>query len=296
MPDRAPPDMIAAALGALRKAAVLEGAGVVDVADRGGDGIMLHASGPGGAEVLPTVQAMLRRGVRAPAHQIGPDRRPILVCPWVLPPGRPGALVMWRMPGARPWEARDHTMAAAAGSLLLLMLTPGPAESAIDRLTGLPNRLYFLDEIDRHIERLDKDDLPGTLLLVDLDGLQQVNEGYGREAGDWLLSRTATLLRAMVRPADLVARVGDDEFALWLDGTDHLTAAERAENLRGRRLTLPEQLSGGASVGQTLSIGIASRLPGGGEDGATLLRRARMATYEVKQAGGAGWRVSHLPP
>lgn len=295
MPDSTPSGMIATALGELRKAAVLEGIAVVDVADREGGGVLLYEAGLGGTEILPTVQAMLRRGVRGPAHQIGPDRRPILVYPWTLPPGRPGALVLWRMPGARAWDTRDHALAATAGSLLLVMLTHGPGEAGIDRLTGLPNRPYFLDEVDRHIERLDKDEIPATLLLIDLDRLERVNDAYGRGAGDWLLSRTATLLRAMVRPADLVARIGDDEFALWLDGMDHLTAAERAESLRERRLSLPETLSRGVAVAQTLSIGIASREPGRGEDGQTLLRRARMAVDEVKLAGGAGWRVSHPP-
>lgn len=295
MPDSTPIGMVVSALEALRKSAALEGCAVIDVAERTGDGIVLYQAGLGAAEVLPTARAMLRRGVRGPAHQVGPDRRPIMVFPWTLPPGRPGALVLWRMPAGRPWEARDHQMAAASGSLLLVMLTHGPAEAGIDRVTGLPNRHYFLDEIDRHIDRLDKDGLPATLVLVEIDGLDRVCEAYGQPAGDWLRGRTATMLRAMVRPADLVARVGDDQFGLWLDGMDQLTAAERAEILRERRLSLPDSVTRGVLVTQTLSIGIACRLPGRGEDAQTMLRRARMAAYEAKQAGGAGWRVSHPP-
>ncbi|MDR3538726.1 MAG: GGDEF domain-containing protein [Acetobacteraceae bacterium] len=295
MPDSTPSGMVDTALEALRVSVALEGVAVVDVADLGVEGELLYQAGLGAIEVRPTVHGMLRRGLRGPAHQIGPDRRPILVFPWTLPPGRPGGLALWRMPGARPWEARDHALAAAAGALLLVTLTHGPAEAGIDRLTGLPNRHYFLDEVDRRIERLDKDEQPGTLVLIEMDALERLSEAYGQVAGDWLRSRTATLLRAMVRPADLVARTGSDQFALWLDGMDHLTAAERAESLRERRLTLPDTLSHGVLVTQTLSIGIASRLPGRGEDIQTVMRRARMAAYEVRQAGGAGWRVSHPP-
>ncbi len=295
MSDSMPSGMVDTALEALRTSALLEGAAVIDVADRSLKGELLYQAGLGGLDVLPTVHGMLQRGLHGPAHQIGPDRRPILVVPWTLPPGRPGALAMWRMPGSRPWEARDHMLATAAGAMLLVILTHGPAEAGIDRLTGLPNRHYFLDEVDRRIERLDKDDEPGTLVVVEIDAPERLSEPYGQAAGDWLRSRMATLLRAVVRPADLVARIGPDQFALWLDGMDHLTAAERAENLRERRLTLPETLTRGVAVTQTLSIGIASRLPGGGEDVQTLMRRARMAVFEVQQAGGGGWQVSHSP-
>ena len=121
-----------------------------------------------------------------------------------------------------------------------VILEHGPGEASIDRLTGLPNRPYFLGEVNRHIDRLEQDGTSGTMLLVDLDGLRRVNASHGRGLGDDLLIRTANLLRGMVRPVDMVARVGGDEFAVWLDGMDHMTAAERAVGLAERRLALPE--------------------------------------------------------
>ncbi|MBN8926204.1 MAG: hypothetical protein BGO51_21690 [Rhodospirillales bacterium 69-11] len=283
------------ALHALRREVGLEGVAVVETGGPGGELTILYEAGLGGTETAPTAAAMLRRPMRGPAHQVGPDRRPVMVYPWVIPPGRPGGLVLWRMPGGRAWETRDRALASAAGCLLLEMLVHSPAESGIDRLTGLPNRRYFLDEVDRHIERLDTDGLPGTILLVDLDDLRRVNALYGRAAGDWLLTRTAFLLRAMVRPADLVSRVDGDEFALWLAGMDHLTAAERAESLQERRLILPETFTAGVGVNQTFSIGIAAREPRYDEPAEKLLQRARAAALEVKRTGGAGWRVELLP-
>jgi len=162
----------------------------------------------------------------------------------------------------------------------------------IDRLTGLPNRRWFLDEADRHIDRLDLDAMVGTLTMVDIDDLRGVNLALGREQGDRVLIRMAGQLRAMVRPSDVVARVGADEFAVWQDGMDHLTAAERADSLCTRRLF--HDLADDYRM--TFSIGIATRFAGSGEDVRTLLRRAHMAAREVKGNGGGGWRVSHPEP
>ena len=167
-----------------------------------------------------------------------------------------------------------------------------PGEASIDRLTGLPNRTFFLGEVNRHIDRLEQDGSAGTMLLVDLDGLRRVNAGHGRGVGDELLTRTATLLRAMVRPVDMVSRIGGDEFAVWLDGMDHMTAAERAVGLADRRLALPDATVDDDRTEITYSIGIASRLMGEGEDARALLRRAHKALWEAKQAGGGGWAVS----
>jgi diguanylate cyclase (GGDEF)-like protein len=200
--------------------------------------------------------------------------------------------VLWRAPAARPWTEADHDLAAAVAMLLRVVIGTGMGQVGIDRLTGLPNRRWFLDESDRHIDRLDLDGMVGTLVLVDIDDLRGVNLALGREQGDRVLVRMAGQLRAMVRPSDVVSRVGADEFAVWHDGMDYLTAAERAESLCTRRLF--HDLADGHAV--TFSIGIATRLPGTGEDVRTLLRRAHMAAREVKGKGGGGWRVSHTEP
>ena len=137
------------------------------------------------------------------------------------------------------------------------------------------------------------------MLLVDLDGLRRINASHGRALGDDLLIRTANLLRGVVRPVDMVARVGGDEFAVWLDNMDHMTAAERAVGLAERRLVLPEAVGGderdAAELEMTLSIGIASRALGDGEDARALLRRAHKALWDAKQTGGGGWAVSRTP-
>ena len=292
MEDGGLPAMASAALAELRKAARLEGAAIIDMARPDAASVLLFDAGPGVPEAIGSAHQMLRRSPDAPSYMVAPDKRPILVSPWILHPDRRGGLALWRNAGGSAWDDRDTYFATSVASLVRVILEHGPGEASIDRLTGLPNRTFFLGEVNRHIDRLEQDGSAGTMLLVDLDGLRRVNAGHGRGVGDELLTRTATLLRAMVRPVDMVARVGGDEFAVWLDGMDHMTAAERAVGLADRRLALPDATVDDDRTEITYSIGIASRLMGEGEDARALLRRAHKALWEAKQAGGGGWAVS----
>ena len=292
MEDGGLPAMASAALAELRKAARLEGAAIIDMARPDAASVLLFDAGPGVPEAIGSAHQMLRRSPDAPSYMVAPDKRPILVSPWVLHPDRRGGLALWRNAGGSAWDDRDTYFATSVASLVRVILEHGPGEASIDRLTGLPNRTFFLGEVNRHIDRLEQDGSSGTMLLVDLDGLRRVNAGHGRGVGDELLTRTATLLRAMVRPVDMVSRIGGDEFAVWLDGMDHMTAAERAVGLADRRLALPDATMEDDRTEITYSIGIASRMMGEGEDARALLRRAHKALWEAKQAGGGGWAVS----
>lgn len=283
---------IVTVLEQLRLTAELEGLAVLDLGEAAPEAQIAYCLGDAGATTTSQGQALLIGSPHRPSHMVSKDRRPLLACPWVVPPARPGGLVMWRGPRARAWTEADHDLAASVAMLLRVAIGAGMGQVGIDRLTGIPNRRWFLDEADRHIDRLDLDATVGTLLLIDIDDLRRVNQTLGRAQGDRVLVRMANQLRAIVRPSDLVARVGADEFAVWHDGMDHLTAAERAEALCARRLfqDLPDD------QGLTFSIGITSRPPGSGEDIRTLLRRAHMAAREVKAKGGGGWRVGHAEP
>lgn len=294
MDDPGSSAMIAMGLAELRKAADLEGVAVLDLTNEAAGPLLLHESGIGAPSILQPAGDLLYRERQRPSHGVGSDRRPVLVYPWTLPVRRFGGLALWRMPGARGWTAASHMFAAAVGGLVRAMMEHDPGDIGLDRLTGLPNRSYFLEEVDRHIVRLDLDGVDGTMMMIDVDGLERLNAQHGRPLGDRMLCRVATLLRAMVRPTDIVARVGPDEFAVWLDGMDHMTAAERADTLGQRRLSMADWDARDPATNQTLSIGIATRRPGSAEEAVTLLRRAHMAMREVKQAGGAGWRVSHV--
>ncbi len=283
---------IAAVLEQLRLTAKLEGLAVLDLSQDATGAPPDYLLGVAGSGTAGLGQALLSRNPDHPSHTIGTDKRPILACPWVLPPSRRGGLLLWRAPKARAWTEADHDLGAAVAMLLRNVIGDGMGQIGIDRLTGLPNRRWFLEETDRHIDRLDVDVSVGTLVLVDIDDLRGVNLVLGREHGDNVLVRMASRLRAVVRPSDIVARIGADEFALWHDGMDHLTAAERAESLCQERLF--QDLPNGHTV--TFSVGIASRQTGSSEDTRTLLRRAHMAAKEAKSCGGGKWRVSHSEP
>ncbi len=276
---------ITATLNQLRQAAGLEGVAVVDLTHT--EAPVSYSAGLSGLDTIAFGCALLASSPGGPVHGAAGDRRPVLACPWLLPPARPGGLLLWRAPRARPWGSADHGMAASVAMLLLALIATDMGQPGVDRLTGVPNRRWFLDEADRHIDRLDVDGLTGTLWLIDIDDLRRVNALAGREQGDRVLVRLANRLRSVVRPSDLVARVGMDEFALWQDGMDHLTAAERADALCAQPLF--NDMADGQPV--TLSIGIASRRPGSAEDVRTLLRRAHMAARAVKAQGGGGWQV-----
>ena len=125
----------------------------------------------------------------------------------------------------------------------------------------------------------------GILMLL-FSGLMLIT--YLPERGLWL-----NLLAAIFGTG---AALTLDEFAMWLDGSDELTAAERAEQLRrgGPRELMAVLPDAGMTV--TTSIGIACRQAGGGEDLDSLMRRADEAVQDVKRNGRGHWRVSHPEP
>jgi diguanylate cyclase (GGDEF)-like protein len=291
------PRMMQAALDALMNALGAEGVGVIDlrVAE---NPTLVHQAGGGSAEVLAPAAALLAKP-DGPTQVDGAEGRPILVAACNTRFGVHAGLALWRVPGARGWDNEDKLLIDAAASIVRMVLEHEAIQlemgrqARTDSLTGLLNRRAFMEEMQRHIERLDREQLPGTLLFADLDSFKPVNDRLGHETGDQVLLSTATLLRAAVRPTDLVARLGGDEFALWMNGADHMTAAERAEWLT---VHVPDELcaiAGADGPTPTLSIGIATRAAGTSEPIDSLLRRADRAMYHVKRTGRGHWYVSH---
>ena len=163
-----------------------------------------------------------------------------------------------------------------------------------DPLTGLPNRAFFIDGLERGLARLRKHS--GRLMalfFIDLDSLKSVNDKLGHHAGDALLMEFARRLRSCVRPRDLAARLGGDEFTVLLeDLEDHSEALHAADRILE---TMREPLQLGAEVvSTTASIGIAY------SDGAEnsidgMLRAADSAMYRAKVAGKARYEVHEMP-
>jgi len=298
------PRMMRAVLEAVVNAVGAEGVAVIDVQDTAlvpgaaPGPKLLYQAGGGAAAVLPVAAALMARHPNDAAQAMGDDGRPVLSAFCHTRFGEQVGLALWRPPGARPWDAEDETLAVSSVTIIRMVLEHEgiqremARQARTDPLTGLLNRRAFLEEIARHIDRMERERLPGTLMFIDLDHFKEVNDRFGHEAGDTVLREVAALLRDLVRPSDLVARLGGDEFALWLDNTDHMTAAERAEWLRVQGTAKLVEAIAGANPGLTMSIGIATRQPDGGEEIDQLIRRADQAMYGVKQAGRAHWAVA----
>jgi diguanylate cyclase (GGDEF)-like protein len=159
-----------------------------------------------------------------------------------------------------------------------------------DALTGLPNRLLLTDRLRLAIERAKRHPAHSyALIFLDLDRFKYINDSLGHAAGDELLVAIAGRLGEHLRPADTVARLSGDEFAVLLDGLeDDGDAIRVAERVQGE-LNAPFNL-GGHEVFTTASIGIALSSPGY-EDPENVLRDADTAMYRAKENGKARYEL-----
>lgn len=294
------PKMLRSALEAMAKALGAEGAAAISLPGAEQAASVAHRAGVGAEAILPDIAALLSRHHDAPLQGIAADGRQMLADVCQTRFGDQTGLAAWRAATARPWDADDLRLIAAAGKIVRMALEHEAIQREMlrlartDPLTGLLNRRAFREEVLRHTDRADREGVPSTLMFVDLDHFKTVNDRLGHETGDQVLVRTATVLRDIVRPADLVARLGGDEFALWLGGADHMTAAERAETLRFAVPKALDEITGGTPPRITLSIGIATRAVRADEDIDGLIRRADEAMYDAKRNGRGHWRVSLL--
>lgn len=154
-----------------------------------------------------------------------------------------------------------------------------------DPLTGLFNRRYAQPHLARIAQRAKDTGRPFAVMLIDLDRFKTVNDRFGHAAGDAVLREMARRLTENLRPVDLIARIGGEEFLVVLPETDADKATATAERLRGRINALPVSLPGGkGSLRVTASIGLAL-VPGGEEDIEALLALADGALYAAKAEG-----------
>jgi len=219
--------------------------------------------------------------------------------------------------GYRWFNSRAHAERDAAGRLVRLAgsLTDihdrRVAEDALqaaqaeltrlayrDTLTDLHNRRYFDEHFQREWERARRSRLPLSLMLVDLDHFKTYNDRYGHAAGDSCLVEFAQLLaRCANRPADIVARLGGEEFGLVLPETNAMRATKVAQRLQLllAQAAIPHEASASRTV--TFSAGIASIETPDGPGPAELFEQADRTLYEVKRRGRNGiLRYDELAP
>jgi diguanylate cyclase (GGDEF)-like protein/PAS domain S-box-containing protein len=150
-----------------------------------------------------------------------------------------------------------------------------------DSVTGVANRAYFLTRLDEAIERQATGAEPPAVLFVDLDRFKQLNDRAGHFDGDLALRILAERLQSLVRPADVVARFGGDEFSVLCEETSEDVAEQVAQRLLDA-VREPVEVSGRTYV---LSASIGLAVGRAGVDAETLLRRADLAMYRAKSIG-----------
>ncbi|WP_417474863.1 diguanylate cyclase [Leisingera sp.] len=155
-----------------------------------------------------------------------------------------------------------------------------------DPMTGLHNRRYARPFLDRTTQAAAVSGEKFAVMLADLDHFKRINDLYGHPAGDAVLIEAARRMQAVLRPADLLARVGGEEFMAVLPGATEAEAGMAAIALCNAINSKPFQVPGSAQpVRVTISIGAV--MGGGGQDlnATTLIEKADQALYNAKNAG-----------
>ncbi|MDA8277902.1 MAG: EAL domain-containing protein [Actinomycetota bacterium] len=154
--------------------------------------------------------------------------------------------------------------------------------STHDELTSLPNRLLFKEYLNRALARKRRNGGNLALIFVDLDNFKFINDSQGHDAGDELLREVSNRIKDSVREADLVTRLGGDEFTIIVEDAEN----ENLDLLSSRILSLLTQkyLINGVEQYVSASIGVAI-FPDDGEDSNTLLKSADSAMYQAKKLG-----------
>jgi len=162
--------------------------------------------------------------------------------------------------------------------------------SYIDTLTGVNNRRFLEQRLGEELSRCQRSDDPLTCLFLDIDGFKSINDKYGHQTGDRVLSTVAKAIKTQLRNSDILVRYGGDEFIALLSNISHSTGLEIAERMRRNVQSLEITFSGNR-IPVTLSIGLATyrsdlNQPLATAEAATrLVNTADSAMYQAKNKG-----------
>jgi diguanylate cyclase (GGDEF)-like protein len=157
-------------------------------------------------------------------------------------------------------------------------------QSIRDPLTGLFNRRYLTETLDRELARARREQGPLSVMMLDIDHFKRFNDNYGHDAGDVLLQALSAFLQSQVREGDVVCRYGGEEFTLILPSASLEVTRQRAEHMRNGAKCLQVWHMGQSLGPISVSLGVAT-FPDHATSGETLLRMADAALYRAKAMG-----------
>ena len=152
-----------------------------------------------------------------------------------------------------------------------------------DTLTGLLNRRALIEKLDEWLRHVDRYRGRLCIIMLDLDHFKRVNDDYGHQAGDHVLSTTANVIGSCVRETDFVGRYGGEEFLVILPRTDMVGGRVVAERIRTQMENTRIDYDAAHALSLTVSLGVAERSDGDGVD--AIVGRADVALYRAKENG-----------
>lgn len=157
-------------------------------------------------------------------------------------------------------------------------------QSIRDALTGMFNRRYMEESLDREVARAARAGRPVGVIMLDIDHFKRFNDQFGHAAGDAILRELGTFFASQIREADIACRYGGEEFALIMPDAGLEVARLRAEKIREAVKRMEVQHAGRLLGPVTISLGLAE-FPQHGPTGHMVVERADAAMYRAKQAG-----------
>ncbi len=152
-----------------------------------------------------------------------------------------------------------------------------------DHLTGLYNRHYLQETLEREIARAMRSEQSVSIMIMDVDHFKRVNDSYGHKVGDLVLRALGDLLKSSIRAGDIPCRYGGEEFIIVMPNVPLSIAHERAAHISSRinELRVPHE---DVHLQVTVSVGVAT-IPQHGLNGEDVLLRADRALYRAKELG-----------
>ncbi|MCC7260416.1 MAG: GGDEF domain-containing protein [Alphaproteobacteria bacterium] len=204
---------------------------------------------------------------------------------------------IWVSDISYPWFGKDGNIVGSVGSLRditdrILAEEKAKAEmermATTDMLTGLANRRAFFEGLEEELKRVKRHRRPLSLLLIDIDHFKKLNDEHGHDAGDKVIQGISDIIRSCLRETDVAARLGGEEYGVFLPDTPAEGACWVAERIRASVSKKNFSEQEGKLIGCTVSIGVSASGSHGSEEipsSTTLYKTADTRLYIAKHTG-----------